>query len=357
MIIGDPPFVEYTNRNVNYSFSMSYSTESCGNLYAFISERCGNLASNSGSFSFILPAASCCTPRMKPLMSSLLGRYQSIWVSLFDERPSKLFDGVDQQLAIHLAHHSGPCIETWITSMRHWSTQLADERPNLFKLSWYQGIDPRQQIAEVLPKMGTSIEAQLLRKVLRTQSVPLNEIARQQPAGTIYYRNAGGRYWRLVKSFPTYFSSESGRRYTTTEKELVVGAEFIPLLVCVYSSSTFYWFWRVISNCRHLTNREFNAFPIDSKLKEAKSKSLLNDLYIKFELLLKETKVRVETNNLRSGITVQDRYHVNTTKHLLDDVDRVLAKHYGFTDEELDFIINYDIKYRMGLTAEISEDD
>ncbi len=27
----------------------------------------------------------------------------------------------------------------------------------------------------------------------------------------------------------------------------------------------------------------------------------------------------------------------------------ILAKHYGFTDEELDFIINYDIKYRMGL--------
>ncbi|MGH6636477.1 MAG: hypothetical protein ACRED0_10230, partial [Gammaproteobacteria bacterium] len=26
----------------------------------------------------------------------------------------------------------------------------------------------------------------------------------------------------------------------------------------------------------------------------------------------------------------------------------VLARHYGFTDEELDFIINYDIKYRMG---------
>jgi len=25
-----------------------------------------------------------------------------------------------------------------------------------------------------------------------------------------------------------------------------------------------------------------------------------------------------------------------------------LAKHYGFTEEELDFIINYDIKYRMG---------
>jgi hypothetical protein len=27
----------------------------------------------------------------------------------------------------------------------------------------------------------------------------------------------------------------------------------------------------------------------------------------------------------------------------------VLASHYEFTAEELDFIINYDIKYRLGL--------
>ena len=36
---------------------------------------------------------------------------------------------------------------------------------------------------------------------------------------------------------------------------------------------------------------------------------------------------------------------------LIDEVDRVLSKHYGYSDEELDFIINYDINYRMGLAA------
>ena len=36
------------------------------------------------------------------------------------------------------------------------------------------------------------------------------------------------------------------------------------------------------------------------------------------------------------------------SKPIIDKIDRVLAKHYGFTDEELDFIINYDVKYRMG---------
>ena len=33
---------------------------------------------------------------------------------------------------------------------------------------------------------------------------------------------------------------------------------------------------------------------------------------------------------------------------VIDEIDKVLARHYGFTEEELDFIINYDIKYRMG---------
>jgi len=40
-----------------------------------------------------------------------------------------------------------------------------------------------------------------------------------------------------------------------------------------------------------------------------------------------------------------------------DETDRVLAGHYGFTDEELDFIINYDIKYRMGRDAAVDEED
>jgi hypothetical protein len=47
-----------------------------------------------------------------------------------------------------------------------------------------------------------------------------------------------------------------------------------------------------------------------------------------------------------------------------DEIDRVLAAHYGFTDEELDFIpstglrtgINYDIKYRMGRDTELEDE-
>ncbi len=40
------------------------------------------------------------------------------------------------------------------------------------------------------------------------------------------------------------------------------------------------------------------------------------------------------------------------TSYRTPKIDRVLARHYGFTDEELDFIINYDIKYRLGRDEE-----
>lgn len=39
----------------------------------------------------------------------------------------------------------------------------------------------------------------------------------------------------------------------------------------------------------------------------------------------------------------------------MDEIDQLLAHHYVFTDEELDIIINYDIKYRMG--RDVGEDE
>jgi hypothetical protein len=49
----------------------------------------------------------------------------------------------------------------------------------------------------------------------------------------------------------------------------------------------------------------------------------------------------------KDGVKLQE-FYPSRSKPIIDEIDRVLARHYGFTDEELDFIINYDIKYRMG---------
>jgi hypothetical protein len=51
-----------------------------------------------------------------------------------------------------------------------------------------------------------------------------------------------------------------------------------------------------------------------------------------------------------------DELDASHSKPILDEIDIVLARDYGLTEEELDFIVNYDIKYRMGADAESSVD-
>jgi hypothetical protein len=60
-------------------------------------------------------------------------------------------------------------------------------------------------------------------------------------------------------------------------------------------------------------------------------------------------------NYVTSGRVEYDEFYMKLSKPIIDEIDKVLAKHYGFTEEELDFIINYDIKYRMG--DELNEND
>ena len=47
----------------------------------------------------------------------------------------------------------------------------------------------------------------------------------------------------------------------------------------------------------------------------------------------------VVLDTIAGALVSQEKYNT---------IDRVLAWHYGFSDEELGYLINYDIKYRLG---------
>lgn len=75
--------------------------------------------------------------------------------------------------------------------------------------------------------------------------------------------------------------------------------------------------------------------------------------------LMQDLKANAERKTIttKDGDTIAyDESFVSKSKPIGDEFDCLLAKHYGFTDEELDFIpstglragINYDLKYRRG---------
>ena len=65
--------------------------------------------------------------------------------------------------------------------------------------------------------------------------------------------------------------------------------------------------------------------------------------------LISDSQYVIKT--MKGEITYQE-FSPKPTKPILDDIDQMLGAELRFTSEELDFIINYDIKYRMGQAAE-----
>jgi hypothetical protein len=58
------------------------------------------------------------------------------------------------------------------------------------------------------------------------------------------------------------------------------------------------------------------------------------------------------TITTKAGQIRYQEFYLSQSKPIIDEIDKVLANHYEFTEEERDFIINYDIKFRLGVEDE-----
>jgi hypothetical protein len=155
VVIGNPPYVEISPRKVNYTITQVSLTE-CGNLYAPITSRSLNLLGCKGAFSFIVPGASVNTPRMSQLLDLLQSQLSYLQLTQYDERPSKLFDGVDQQLCIQVGLRNGEDALV-VSPMRHWYTPngLGEERGSyLFGTNESIKVSSKTRVASVIPKIG-----------------------------------------------------------------------------------------------------------------------------------------------------------------------------------------------------------
>ena len=214
----------------------------------------------------------------------------------------------------------------------NYSRWYKESRPHLFStLAFTQS--RLHKNTNSIPKVCRSVENAILDKVLEQET--LARYLLTSAGSQRIFCHSGGRYFR--KCIRTQLSNEY--------KEFNVCEGFGDAAICLLSSSLYYWFWIAVSDCYHVTKRDVDAFPVPSSVAEEErflnlSTILLDDLWINAK----------RRQRKRADGTVQEEvnFYVSKSKAIIDEIDRVLAQHYGFTDDELDFIINYDIKYRMG---------
>ena len=326
-MIGNPPYVEYSTVRETYTVK-NYKTESCGNLYAYFMERGLTLAKK---FGMIVPISLVSTIRTKELRCFLEARCFSMHISSYADRPGTLFNGVHQKLCIILAFdRKEKCIFT--TNFLHWYTR--SERANLFDKITYNNSRPRED--GTYPKIGKHIEQSISKKINGKNQNILTLMSN----GIVSEDNLACLNMRLmfwVKCFLIHQNSNEYKKFYPSSK--LSNKEIMAIL----NSSTFFWFWEVISDCWHLTNKELSGFCFDEDELSFDAKEILSSLS-------KELEEDLEKNKSFIGTVQTDyEYYHKKSKHIIDKIDTILAKHYNFTEEELDYIINYDIKYRMGL--------
>lgn len=342
VIIGNPPYIVYSEKSFKYKM-VSYETEECKDLYAFVIERSTSIINQNGAIGMIVPVSIVSTDGFNSLRVLLQKAMSNIWYSSYAMRPGKLFEGVEKHLTIFISNRNNKgCIYT--TKYYRWYTE---ERETLFSKQNYTIIDKSIIHNTSIPKIGTESEASILRKLKSNNSICLCTINFSK---YVVFHTRKLRYFLQFLDTPPKIYEEDGQLRVTSElKKIYFKVEEDKLTaLSAYLSTLFFWYYVTYSDCRNLNKREVSTFPFSMSELDRNLKMTLVKEGKKLMDNLQENSYFLEAYYKQYSNLKMQVFQPRLSKVLVDKIDMELARHYGFTDEELDFIINYDIKYRMG---------
>ena len=317
IVIGNPPYVEYNKLPIKPSTGM-------GNAYADVLINSEQVLSPGGVLAFIVPLSLVSTPRMGRVRDYLGNRMPKQFFLNYADRPDCLFVSVHQKLTIYLGAKAPSARKVYSSNYHYW---YKSERESLFdrteifrnKCSFRFGI----------PKIGNGIESSIFKKVFTDEpgrSLSGNILTEGVPI----YLNMRGCFW--MKAFTFNPGSKEYNEYKFDNRK----ASFIH---CLLNSSLFFYFWITISDCWHITSKELNSFRV-ADLDQSRIPV--------FESLSKELETELERTKVYIGSKQTEyEYKHKDCKHIIDRIDEALQSIYNLSDDELSYLINFNLKYRM----------
>ena len=341
VIIGNPPYVVNTPEKVAYVIrERLFATYPSKNLYAYIFERSLQLGDPNAAVGMIVQLTALSAEKMSSLQDLLLSR-GSLVASAFPRRPESIFDGVEMPVTIMISRSSSQTIHT--TRVNRFYTE---ERPNALATMRFVQHGIRLH-GHRIAKIGSPIGVGIYRKV-ESQKGVLGSLTSSASKHILYYQEAC-RYWvKACVGLP--FFRRNGEQMAPPHGRTLNfrDAGSCAFAACLVNSTLFYWFYSTFSDCEHINDSLIRDFRISTESNPSD--------WIALESRLAESQKRYarrKTILTKQGHKIEyDEMDAPQSKPILDEIDTVLAGHYGFRPEELDFILNYDIKYRLGRESE-----
>ncbi len=344
IIIGNPPYGVSVSKEKEYFQKYYTSTQTIkkiqkGSLdtFSLFVERGFNLLKTNGSLSFIVPMSITSSDAMTGLHNLLENTCQTISISSYSNRPKQIFDNA--------------CIRTSIISFI--KTKTANEQILTTRMIRRKNDDELSYIMSNLefvnsksiklkgryPKISSPLELQILQKLF-ANGIPLSQFYASE-GKPIYYRTSGGRYFNVITNYPTG---------STQEKSLYLQQDKADFIGAVLSSNLFYFYQQVYSDGLHIKLSEIETFCVP----KPNNDEILKEVETVYSNYLQDIEYHAiqHLTSQYSNITGFKEYKIKKSKHLIDKIDALICPLYGFTPQETDFIINYEIKYRLDLENE-----
>jgi hypothetical protein len=296
---------------------------------------------------------------MRLAQELMLHKSRSLWVSYYSNRPAQLFEGAQNFLSIFIVHKaprgdensSAKCTLN-TTKLYRWAST---ERSTLFSLHHFTSIDRTVKFPKyAFPKFASLIENSIAKKIL-SKPRRLSDSCRDSGSSknwAVYCY--GGVYWTKARTFDSPVIKNGIKAKSTADRPFFTDGQITPLAaVSLLNSGTHFWFWANFSDCRNKTYSVILDIPIDTqRMAEDQAlvslgRSLMSDYKSNAERKVRDGK---------RGRTEFDEFYPKKSKSLLDEIDRTLGDHFGFSDEELDYILNYEVKYRLGADEDDEEE-
>lgn len=341
IVIGNPPYgakVSDDHKKKFKKFYKSASTESGSgrgslNTYTVFIELALNLLSEKGNVNFIVPISVCSSESSMPLHGLLEKQCETIKISSFAVRPQPVFLNAMVNTSILNAIKTGkPCEGVSMTKMYRKSVGTSMSEI----LASIKFIEPKgYYIKGRYPKVSDQIELDILKKLNDLPNKLSDYLVNE--GSPVFYRAAGGRYFKIITPFSTASAAEKSLTVADSN-QMAIGA--------ILSSNLYFWFYQVYSDNLNLKKTELESFPMPS---QQMLSAILPDLSSAYSDFLEDIQKNVKTRKSDNYAHVKSfqEYKLGKSKKFIDRLDSILANVFELNQDELDFIINYEISSRL----------
>ena len=343
IVIGNPPYgAKITDKDKRYFKGRYFCAKthpekglkgSTDTFVVFI-ELGHSILGNNGNLAYIVPMSVGSSDALTSLQSLVEESCGEIRISSYSNRPKQIFDAACVRTSIFMFNKNKKRVQHVYTTKLNRRTERLTIKDIIDGL---QFVDSKgMKIYGRYAKVGTEIEMNVLSKLFSSKKTIADYI--DIKGNEVFYRAAGGRYFNVVTNYPTYSSAEKS-----------IQCRFADIIGLIMSSSYFYFYQQVYTDGLNLKRSEIENFPLPVlENLEQDNLKCLSSLYKRYLIDIEQNaSIRQSSSTSTHNISSFKEYKIVRSKQIINEIDNCVGPLYGLTQEQIDFIKNYEIEYRM----------